>query len=589
MRHNLLRYALLASLAACGGGSDGGSGPSDQLKGPKLSIAGGDQQTDTVSRALGTPLTVLFRDTLDQPISGATVVWSVVTGGGVVTASSTTGSDGKASANYTLGPLVKDNSVRAFTAEAVGPVFFTLHSVNDQATQLLKSTGDSQYAEIGVATLNPYTVKVADQFGNGVAGEQVQWAVAPGGGSVSPTLTTSDAAGLTRTVHTPGLAGENHVTATLVSVPAAPAINFLSTGVLPLTLASEVGVPENYGAHDTFVRDGLAFHCAWNTGMLILDVGNGIRGGSPTHPVEVSRIITAANGVPGGPSVHNAWWFHNPVTGEKRYVFVGQEGAGFSGGNSAGDIHVVDVSDLTHPVEVAYFTKPGAGTHNFWMDEANQILYVGYYAAGVVAIDVSGTLQGNISNREIASVKVGGPDKTATWGVQLYNGSLYASDILSGFYQLKLNGFSLNVLAGGNNINSAEGIGTDLWIANGYAYTGFSSFGKTKVLIWKLGPTGAPTQVNFIPGPAQGYNLSDVEVSPSGKLLMFSVEGGSGEGFYFYNLSDPANPKFISRYTVPTGVHTATFGTINGKLYAFGAKDPPSPSVMILDVSTLDF
>ena len=33
-----------------------------------------------------------------------------------------------------------------------------------------------------------------------------------------------------------------------------------------------------YGIHDTFVRDGLAFVFAWNTGVIIYDVGNGIRG-----------------------------------------------------------------------------------------------------------------------------------------------------------------------------------------------------------------------------------------------------------------------------------------------------------------------
>ncbi len=587
MKRNLMYYLLLAALAACGGGSDEGNGPNNGPKGPKLAIVSGDGQTDTVAHTLGLPLTIRFRDTLDQAIPGATVTWSVVTGGGSVTTTSVTGTDGTASATYTLGQLAKDNSVRAFTPEAVAPVFFTQYATNDIAAQLIKNAGDSQYAEIGVKTTDPYIVKVIDQFGNGVAGQQVQWAALPGGGSVNPSTSTSNATGLAQTFHTPAATGENQVTATLVGVGAATPAAFLSTGLLPLTLASEVFVPENYGAHDTFVRDGLAFHCAWNTGMIILDVGNGIKGGSPTNPVEVSRIITADNGVPGGPSVHNAWWFHNPVTGEKRYVFVGQEGLGYSAGLSAGDIHVVDVSDLLHPVEVAYFTKPNAGTHNFWMDEANQILYVGYYTAGVVAIDVSGSLRGNIANRIIASNQVGGPGNTATWGVELYNGSIYASDILTGFYQLKLNGFNLNAVAGGHNIESDKGISTDLWVANGYAYTGFTGSG-TRVLIWKLGPTGAPTQVGYVQGP-NGYNLSDVEVSPSGKLLMFSVEGGNNEGFYFYNLSDPASPKFVSRYLVPTGLHTATFSEIGGRLYAFGAKDPPSPSLMILDVTSLDF
>src|SRR5215212_2731640 len=131
MKRNLLHYLLLASFAACGGGSDNGNGPDGGPKGPKLSIVSGDGQTDTVAQALSLPLTVEFRDTLDQPISGTTITWSVVTGGGSVTTTSVTGVDGRASASYTLGQVAKDNSVRAFAPEAVAPVFFTQHATND--------------------------------------------------------------------------------------------------------------------------------------------------------------------------------------------------------------------------------------------------------------------------------------------------------------------------------------------------------------------------------------------------------------------------------------------------------------------------
>jgi hypothetical protein len=204
-----------------------------------------------------------------------------------------------------------------------------------------------------------------------------------------------------------------------------------------ITPAATVPVPANYGIHDTFVRDGLAFVFAWNTGVIIYDVGNGMRGGSPSNPVEVSRLITDDNGVAGKPSVHNGWWFHNPVTGEKRYLFVGQEGPSVLGSQSSGDIHVVDVSDLANPREVAFFHLNGAGTHNFWMDEQRQILYAAYYNAGIVALDVSGTLTGDLSGRLISQVRPGGAENTFTWGVQLANGYLYASDMLSGFWQLK--------------------------------------------------------------------------------------------------------------------------------------------------------
>jgi hypothetical protein len=203
-----------------------------------------------------------------------------------------------------------------------------------------------------------------------------------------------------------------------------------------VTLVASVPIPPDYGIHDTYVRDGLAFVFAWNTGVIIYDVGDGRRGGSPTNPQEVSRLLTAANGVPGGSAVHNGWWFHNPVTGEHRYLFIGQEGAGTVGARSSGDIHVVDVSDLENPVEVAFFRLAGAGTHNFWMDEQRQVLYAAYYNGGVVALDVSGTLSGDLTDRLIDQFAPGGVGNTYTWGVQLSGGHLYAIDMLSGFWEL---------------------------------------------------------------------------------------------------------------------------------------------------------
>ena len=211
---------------------------------------------------------------------------------------------------------------------------------------------------------------------------------------------------------------------------------FEITDPAAIELRTTVPIPPAYGIHDTYVRDGLAFVFAWNTGVIIYDVGNGIQGGQPAAPREVSRLVTSDAGLKGGAAVHNGWWFHNPVSGERRYLFVGQEGPGVLGSRSSGDIHVVDVADLAHPREVAFFHLDGAGTHNFWMDEPRQILYAAYYNAGVVALDVSGTLEGDLSGRVIAQIQPGGAGDTYTWGVQLAGGSLYASDMLSGLWQL---------------------------------------------------------------------------------------------------------------------------------------------------------
>jgi hypothetical protein len=177
---------------------------------------------------------------------------------------------------------------------------------------------------------------------------------------------------------------------------------------------------------------------AWNTGVIIYDVGHGIGSGLPGAPIEVGRLLTSTGGIKAGAAVHNGWWFHNPVAGENRYLFIGQEGPGAVGSVSSGDIHVVDVSDLANPAEVAFFHLDGAGAHNFWMDEERQILYAAYYNGGVVALDVSGTLSGDLSGRLIARITPGGIGNTYVWGVQLAGGSLYAIDMLSGLWQLKV-------------------------------------------------------------------------------------------------------------------------------------------------------
>jgi len=201
-------------------------------------------------------------------------------------------------------------------------------------------------------------------------------------------------------------------------------------------------------AHDSFLRDGLLFVALWNQGMEIWDVGAGGQGGTPAAPVVLGGLATL------GGDVHNIWWLHDPVSGT-RYAFVGQEsGPAQLGLSSAGDIHVVDVSDLAHPREVAFYHVPGAGTHNFSVDETNGVLYAAYYNAGVVALNVRGDLETcsgaaqvttgastrcdlGAMGRELGRGLSGGAAAVYVWGVQLSGGVLYASDMLNGLWKLQ--------------------------------------------------------------------------------------------------------------------------------------------------------
>lgn len=579
------RFVLLVVFTAALACSDN-SGPTARYL---LTITGGDAQTDTVGKVLTIPYTVKVTDQAGANAAGVTVSWSVTAGGGSITPSSTTDAAGIATATRTLGTV---SGAATAAAQAGGTsVTFSATALADPPDHMLKSAGDVQTGGTGVALPVPFAVLVQDQYNNPVESVTVNWAVTAGGGTLSATTSKTDGFGVARTTLTLGdTAGPNTVTATSPTLGAT--LTFSATASAGPQLVTSLPIAQNYGLHDQFIRDGLAFLCAWNSGVLVYDVGNGIKGGSPASPQLVGQLITAdtLQGSHIGARVHNAWWFHNPVTNERKYLFIGQEGSGIIGASSSGDIHVVDVSDLANPKEVALFRLQGAGTHNFWMDEPNQILYAAYYNGGVVAIDVSGTLSGDISSRMIDTLSFGAGN-TYTWGVQLYNGSLYAMDMVSGLWQLDTANGALSVAAGGNNV--PERYGSDLWVANGYAYTGTwgnrSTLGNA-VKIWRLGATGAPTLVDSIV-TAGITTVSDVEVSDDNKLLMFSAENGPNSGFWFYRLSDPAHPTFAGKYLVSGttgGIHTATFSRINGRLYAFGARDPSGAALIILDITSLD-
>ena len=246
-------------------------------------------------------------------------------------------------------------------------------------------------------------------------------------------------------VHTAELARVNGTLYAFLSIDpgAAPAqlvVLDLSDPAAPVeVLVRTLGEPY---IHDVFVRDSLLFTAEWNNGMSIWDIG-GSRGGSPANPILISNVRTV------GGEVHNMWWFHDPVGNSKRYVFVGEEGPASTGASSSGDIHVVDITDLTAPREVAFYTLAGAGTHNFSLDEASGVLYAAYYNGGVRAIDVRGDLsQCAAQNRVLNRCDLGAEGReigralddgaSYVWGVQQVGDRVYATDMLQGLWVLDI-------------------------------------------------------------------------------------------------------------------------------------------------------
>ena len=198
-----------------------------------------------------------------------------------------------------------------------------------------------------------------------------------------------------------------------------------------------------HAIHDIWIVDGIAYTSNWSDGVVLIDVGNGVAGGSPSNPVKVAQYADYRG------ATHAAFPYQSP-TG-KFYVFMGDEigRAGFDGqlegtpGRMAGYVHIVDFTDPMHPEEVARYEVPEAGSHNLWIED--DILYAAFYNGGLRVVDISGELKGNLGSqgREMAHYLSYDPDGVVAndpevWGPQPYKGNLFFSDWNSGLWAVKV-------------------------------------------------------------------------------------------------------------------------------------------------------
>jgi hypothetical protein len=207
--------------------------------------------------------------------------------------------------------------------------------------------------------------------------------------------------------------------------------------------------------HDIDVQDGLLYGSWWNDGLVILDVGNGIKGGSPSNPQVVAQYKYDLNALykdvelTGGPGfirgTHTAWR-------HKNWVFIADEvfpSSGVAGakdaaaGRAYGRLQVLDVSDIEHPKSVAWYEPEFGGVHNVWV--AGDTLYMGAYNAGFRVFDISGELRGDLraQGREIGHLNTADLDgfvKNAamTWGVVVRDGLAYVNDMYNGLWVVKI-------------------------------------------------------------------------------------------------------------------------------------------------------
>lgn len=207
--------------------------------------------------------------------------------------------------------------------------------------------------------------------------------------------------------------------------------------------------------HDIDVQNGLLYASYWNDGLIILDVGNGIKGGSPSRPVLVSQYKYDLNALyrdveaTAGPGfirgTHTAWRHRNYVfIADEVFPAVPPKGAKDAAADRAyGRLQVIDVSDIERPRSVAWYEPEYGGVHNVWV--AGDTLYLGAYDAGFRAFDVSGELRGDLraQRREIVHVNTADrdgiiPNEARAWGVIVRNGLVYVNDNHSGLWILRI-------------------------------------------------------------------------------------------------------------------------------------------------------
>jgi hypothetical protein len=209
--------------------------------------------------------------------------------------------------------------------------------------------------------------------------------------------------------------------------------------------------------HDIDVQNGLLYGSWWNDGLVILDVGNGIKGGTPSNPQFVTQYkydldalykeVEAEGGKGFIRGTHTAWR-------HKDYIIIADEVFGnssaeqlFAGqiSRAHGRLQILDARDLEHLKPLAWYEPEFGGVHNVWV--AGDTLYMGAYNAGFKAFDISGEVRGDMKEQgrligEVMTADPKGiiPNAPMTWGVVVNgkDGLAYVNDFNSGLWAVRI-------------------------------------------------------------------------------------------------------------------------------------------------------
>ena len=211
----------------------------------------GEGQEGPASTQLTRPFVVSVLDQNGSAFAGSVVTFSVTAGGGTLSAARvTTDANGRARSTLTLGSDPGTNTV-VVTVAGLEPVTFTATATEQTAHRLTKVSGEGQEGPASTQLDEPFVISVVDEDGTAVAGVDVAFAVAAGGGMLSaatdanPCIFKSSESSIAATTDANGQAATR---LTLGSEPGTNTVEVTVEGLEPVTFtatAAEQATPHS--------------------------------------------------------------------------------------------------------------------------------------------------------------------------------------------------------------------------------------------------------------------------------------------------------------------------------------------------------
>jgi hypothetical protein len=275
----------------------------------QMAVNGGDRQTDTVGVTLPTALSVIVKDALSNPVSGVTISWSVLNGGGSVSApTSVTNASGIASINWTLGTAMSpvDSTQLVQATGVASPVTFTAFTVPGAVSASQTSvTASSPISASAGSSPSTITITARDQFGNVIKGKTVTLVATGSGNTLTNPAAATDVNGVATGTLSSTKAESKVITATVggvgitqqptvvVNPAAAASLSFVQqpTSVVAgasITPAITVQILDAFNNPVTAASNAVSLALAANPGSSTLS-------GSVNNVAAVGGVATFAN------------------------------------------------------------------------------------------------------------------------------------------------------------------------------------------------------------------------------------------------------------------------------------------------------